>query len=147
MKHVQYWKTIACLTSIFTIFLLLSSIISSAEPLTSTTLEILSIKGGFGKAVFDIKNTGLVTAKNITLNITVKGGIFGRIDITKICKGCSKCGPDMIANATRSESTAETGKIFGFGSVDILVSAQAENAEKVTKTKTGFVLGFLVIVN
>jgi len=147
MKHGSTWKTAGLFFSIFTVCVLLSGMISAAEPLATTTFEIQSVKGGFGKVECIVKNTGNQTAKNITLNITVTGGILGRINITKTCTGCSNCGPDIAAGTTRTESTKETGTIFGFGSIDILVTAKAENAPKVSTTKTGFVLGFFVIVN
>ena len=78
--------------------------------------------------------------------ISVKGGILGRINMTKICSGFGNCSNSIEPNATKTESTAEAGRIVGFGPVTIMVSAEASNAERVNKTFNGFVLGFLVII-
>ncbi|MFH1101342.1 MAG: hypothetical protein V1726_04830 [Methanobacteriota archaeon] len=146
MSKIHTLKTIGSMSSILLVFCLGASLIGTAAEPTTTTLEITSIKGGFAAATCTVKNTGNVSAINITLKISVKGGMFNRINITKICTGCSNCGPDITANTTRTESTSEAGRIFGFGSVDIAVSAEAENAVKVTKSAQGFILGFFVII-
>jgi len=104
------------------------------------------VKGGFGKVSVTVKNIGNSTAENITMIISVKGGILGRINITKICSGCGNCSNSIEPNATKTESTAEAGRIIGFGPIIITASAEASNAERVNKTYNGFVLGFLVIV-
>ena len=92
------------------------------------------------------KNIEDSTAENITMMISVKGGILGRINMTKICSGCGNCSNSIEPNAIKTESTAEAGKIVGFGPVTIMVSAEASNAERVNKSLNGFALRFLVIV-
>jgi hypothetical protein len=104
------------------------------------------VKGGFSKVSITVKNIGNFTAENITMSISVQGGILGRINITKICVGCGNCSNSIEPNATKTENTAEAGRIAGFGPVTIMASVEASNAERVNKTFNGFVLGFLVIV-
>ena len=118
----------------------------TAKELEKTELQIISIKGGIGKVQTEIKNIGQVTAEDIQITVSAKGGILGGINITKICTGCSNCGTTLNQSAIRTESTAEEGKIFGFGPITITVSSKASNADEVTKTTKGFVLGPLVIV-
>ena len=118
----------------------------TAKQQSSTTLDITAVKGGFSKVSVTVKNSGNSTAENITMIISVKGGILGRVNITKICSGCGNCSNSIAPNATKTESTAEAGRIVGFGPVIIMASAEASNAERVNKTYNGFVLGFLVIV-
>jgi len=119
---------------------------STAASLDQTTLEITAVKGGVGKVSVTVKNIGTETAEEITMIISVKGGILGRVNLTKICSGCGNCTNSILPNATKTESTAEAGKIIGFGSVVISASAEASNAAKVEKTYNGFVLGLFVIV-
>jgi hypothetical protein len=119
---------------------------STAASIDQTTLEITAVKGGVGKVSVTVKNIGTETAEEITMIISVKGGILGRVNLTKICSGCGNCTNSILPNATKTENTAEAGKIIGFGPVVISASAEATNAAKVEKTYNGFVLGLFVIV-
>jgi hypothetical protein len=142
-------KNLQKISSMGLIFMLLGIIIAAsctATPLDQTTLEITAVKGGFGKVSVTVKNIGNETAENITMIISVKGGILGRVNLTKICSGYGNCTNSILPNATKTESTAEAGRIIGFGPVVISASAEASNAAKVEKTYNGFVLGLLVIV-
>jgi hypothetical protein len=118
----------------------------TAAQQSPTILDITVVKGGFSTVSATIKNIGDSKAENITMTISVQGGILGRINITKICVGCGNCSNSLLPNATKTESTAEAGRIVGFGPVTIMVSAEASNAEKVNKTFSGFVLGLFVVV-
>jgi len=132
------------------IFLMLALIAIStscyATQQPPTNLDITVVKGGFGKVSITIKNIGNSTAENITMIISVKGGIFNRINITKICSGCGNCSNSIDPNETKTESTSEAGVIIGFGPIIITASAEATNAEPINKTFNGFVFGFLVII-
>lgn len=142
-------KNLRKVSSMGLIIMLLGIIVaasSTAAPLDQTTLEITAAKGGFGKVSVTVKNIGNETAEEITMIISVKGGLLGRVNLTKICSGCGNCTNSILPNATKTESTAEAGRIIGFGSVVITASAEASNAAKVEKTYNGFVLGPLVIV-
>ncbi|HUS99370.1 MAG TPA: hypothetical protein VMY59_03525 [Candidatus Thermoplasmatota archaeon] len=148
-KNMRQKKNLQKASSIGLLIMLISIAFAAsctATPLAQTTLEITTMKGGFGKVSVTVKNIGNETAENITMTISVKGGIFGRINIKKICSGCGNCSNSIEPNATKTESTAEAGRIMGFGPVIIAASAQATNAGKVEKTYNGFVLGPMVIV-
>jgi hypothetical protein len=119
----------------------------SAVPQSPTVLTITSAKGGFGKVSVTVQNIGNSTAENITMIISVTGGLFSRVNLTKICSGCGNCSNSIEPNATKTESTSEGGRIIGFGPCLISASAEASNAARVNKTFNGFVLGFLVILS
>lgn len=118
----------------------------TATQQSQTILEITEVTGGFGVVTMTVKNIGDSTAEKITMSLSVKGGFLNRINIEKICSGCDACGTTLEPNAIKTESTAEAGKIIGFGPIVIIVSAAADNAEKVEKTCNGFVLGPFVTV-
>jgi hypothetical protein len=111
-----------------------------------TILDITEVTGGVGKVSATVKNIGDSTAEEITIIISVKGGILNSIDIEQVCSGCDMCGTTIAPNGTKIESTSEAGFILGFGPITITASAEAANTAKVEKTYTGFVLGPLVIV-
>jgi hypothetical protein len=111
-----------------------------------TILDIIAIKGGCGVVSMTIKNIGNSTAENESMILSVKGGIPNRINITKTDLGCLNCSHTIEPNATKTMSTVKEGKIIGFGPIIITVSTEASNAERVSKTLKGVVLGFLVII-
>lgn len=112
----------------------------------SVELEISNIRGGIGKVLIDIKNTGDTVAEDLTSTISVTGGLFNKIDIYHECSGCSDCGTTLDPGAIKTESTGESGFIFGLGRVDVFVSVSATNAGEVTQTLNGIVIGALVIM-
>lgn len=118
----------------------------AAAQQTQTIFEITEATGGFGKVSITVKNIGDTTAENITIIISVKGGIFNKIDIEKICSGCDTCGDTIEPNGTKTESTSEAGFIIGLGPITITASAEAANTPKVEKTFSGFVFGPLVMI-
>jgi hypothetical protein len=111
-----------------------------------TILDIITVKGGYGTVSMIIKNIGNSTAENESMTISVKGGILNRINITKTDLGCLNCSHTIEPNATKTMSTVKEGKIIGFGPIIITVSTEAANAERVSKTLKGVVLGFLVVI-
>jgi hypothetical protein len=146
MRQKKNLQKVTCMGLIIMLVGIVAATSSTAASLDQTTLEITAVKGGFGKVSVTVKNIGTETAEEITMIISVKGGIFGRVNLTKICSGCGNCTNSILPNATKTESTAEAGKIIGFGPVVISASAEASNAAKVEKTYNGFVLGLFVIV-
>jgi hypothetical protein len=146
MRQKRNLRTITSIGLVIMLFGIVIAASCTATPLGQTTLEITAAKGGFGKVSATVKNIGNETAENITMTISVKGGFLGRVNITKTCSGCGNCSNSLEPNATKTESTAEAGRIIGFGPVVITTSAEATNAVKVEKTYNGFVLGILVIV-
>ena len=92
-------------------------------------LEIESISGGFGITAI-IVNSGVVDAIDVNWTITLQGLVFfGQQQTGTIAKIMPGFSPSI-----------SSGFIFGFGSVDITVTAA--DAEK---TATGFVLGPFVL--
>lgn len=145
IKHRNKQKTISMLLALVVIGVSVSFSVmaQNAEPV----LDISEVKGGIGQVVLTVKNTGDAVANQLVMTIIVTGGIAGRIDITKICSGCGGCSTDLEPSQTKTESTLEESFIFGFGPISITVSADAANAEKVEQTRSGFVLGPLVLLN
>ena len=104
------------------------------------TLEIGEITGGIGKVSAVIKNVGEADATDVDWNISVTGGLIGRINIDT---------GDTIASLAIGEETTVTteGFIFGLGNLDIDVVASCAEAvpNSVEKTATGKVLIFFVL--
>ena len=118
----------------------------SARETEDTELQISSIKGGLLQVSIDIENIGSVTAENITSSISVTGGIFNKINVYHECSGCGSCGTTLEPGEIKTESTLESGIIFGFGPITVDVTADALNADMVTASTQGFVIGFFVLI-
>ncbi len=118
----------------------------SAGETADTELQISSIKGGLLQVSMDIENIGSVTAENITSSISVTGGILNKINVYHECSGCSSCGTTLEPGAIKTESTREAGIIFGFGPITVDITADALNADMVTASAQGFVIGFFVLI-
>ena len=120
--------------------------ISIGEETGETELEIHGIEGNTGEVVVAVLNVGDTIAENIIITISVEGGILGKIDIHHECVGCSQCGTTLDPGAMKIESTQEEGLIVGFGQVEIIVTASASNANEVTRTLNGLVIGPFIII-
>ena len=118
----------------------------ASTSLSDAELEISDIRGGLGAVIVDVKNIGDAVAEDIVVIISVKGGLLNKIDVYHECRGCSGCGSTLAPDAIKTESTAEAGLIFGFGQVEIFVSTSASNADEVTQTLDGLVLGPFVMI-
>ena len=107
----------------------------------STDLEITAITGGMGGVTATIKNAGDNPATVVEWHIYVEGGFLGLIDID---------ATDTIAEiAAAGEEDVPSGSL-GFlrlGPIDIEVTAEAENADKVTASASGFVIGPFVLIS
>lgn len=110
--------------------------------ISATELTINSIQGGFLSLSIEIENIGKNTAENISSEIQVKGGILSGINLTHTCSGCSSCGTTLAPGEIKIESTIESGLLFGFGSIEITISAWADNAEKIMLAEQGRIIGF-----
>lgn len=137
-------KSSLCI-GIMLVFIAVVSSFAAAQQ-TQAIFEITEAKGGFGTVSITVKNIGDSTAKNITIIISVKGGILNKIDIEKVCSGCSMCNATIKPNATKTESTSGAGFIIGLGPITITASAEATDTAKVEKTFSGFVLGPFVLI-
>ncbi len=102
-------------------------------------LDIGEINGGFGRIGVELLNPGDESALNITYTISVKGGLFGNIDVET-----TKSIPRIKYNVTILDYPDMF--IFGFGKITIRVTAYADNADLVSKEKEGYVIGPFVIV-
>ena len=116
------------------------------EETAETELEIDEVAGHVGAVVVNVINVGDTVAEDITISILVEGGILGKIDIYHECSGCSQCGSTLDPGAIKTESTLEEGYIIGFGQVEITVTASASNADEITKTLNGIVIGPFIII-
>ena len=116
------------------------------EETTETELEIDGVEGHIGAVVVAVTNVGDTVAEDISITISVEGGILGKIDIYYECSGCSQCGTTLDPDAIKTESTLEEGYIIRFGQVEIIVTASASNADEVTRTLNGLVIGPFIII-
>ena len=99
-------------------------------------LAIQNVEGPIGVKA-EVKNIGEVAASNLEYTMTVTGGILGFINKT-VPGSKPTLDPSAIESIT-------SGLLLGFGNIVIEITANADNAVEVTETKTGFVLGILVI--
>ena len=116
------------------------------EETTETELEINEVVGHIWAVGVAVSIVGDSVAEDITISILVEGGILGKIDIYHECSGCSQCGSTLDPGAIKTESTLEEGYIIGFGQVEITVTASASNADEITKTLNGIVIGPFIII-
>jgi hypothetical protein len=119
----------------------------ASTSLSDTELEITDVRGGFGSVIIEIKNVGDATAEGIASTISVVGGLMGGIDIVHICSGCSSCGTSLESGSIKTENTRESGFIFGVGSIEITASAWADNADGVSVTASGYIIGPFIIIS
>jgi hypothetical protein len=100
-------------------------------------LEITEIKGIVGVTA-TIANTGEAAAHNVSWNIKVTGGMFGKIN-----KDVSDIIPVLAAGAEQSVST---GIIIGLGAVQITATATCDEGSYATGSASGTNLIFLTLV-
>jgi len=131
---------------IIALLLLISISIAIGKTTTQTELEINDIRGGIFSVEVDIINVGEVTAEDVSISIFIQGGIFNKIHIFHECSGCTNCSTTLDPGLTKTEKSREGGILVGFGNVEIIVNAGANNAELVTETLQGYVIGPLVII-
>jgi hypothetical protein len=101
-----------------------------------TQLAIGNIKGPLGITA-DVQNIGEDNATYVTWSITVTGGLFKRIN-------ASATGAATVLVVGESEPM-NSGILFGFGKINIVITASAQNAYEVTVTKSAFLLGPFVV--
>lgn len=102
----------------------------------NAALSILNVQGPIGVNA-EVKNIGVVPAKNIDWTIHVAGGILKKVN---------KAQTGLITELASNASEAVTlGMFFGIGKVQITIFAIADNAETVTVTKSAFLLGPILL--
>jgi hypothetical protein len=99
-------------------------------------LSIGNIKGPIGIKA-DVQNTGAVDATNVEWSIAVTGGLLKMVNAS---------ATGTAATLTAGGSTpASVGMFFGFGKINIVITATAQNAIAVSASKSAFLLGPLVV--
>jgi hypothetical protein len=101
-------------------------------------LDIGKIEGGFTKIRTVITNIGSLEAYNVTCNVSIIGGMLRMIKVL--------AKETFGTLGVQEEKTVTASKIFGFGKIDITVTASAPSANIATKTARGFVVGPLIFV-
>jgi hypothetical protein len=117
------------------------------QTMTDTELEINDIRSIFGGVETDVKNIGESTAEGISISIAVSGGIFNNIDIQHDCGGCADCGTTIAVGSIKTENTLEAGFIMGIGSIELTITASASNANEISETVNGLIIGPFIIIN
>jgi len=111
---------------------------SPDQPEEAPELMVEKIKGRLNKVSVEIRNIGDADATSVVWSISVKGGIFKRIDHR------STGTIDTLPRQTGA--TVVTDRIpLGFGRLEITVTVQASEGEAVTQTAQGFKLFFFVV--
>lgn len=99
-------------------------------------LSIGNIHGPLGIKA-DVSNIGDIDARNIQWSIQAMGGLLKRVNVS--ATGTS------ISLVAGSSINIIVGIFFGFGRINIMITAEAENALDASVTKTAFVLGPFVL--
>ena len=115
-----------------------------SDPLSVTIVseapffDVIDVKGGIGTASATIKNIGLLDAYDVNCNISVKGGILKLID-----KFSEENYDTLLVD---EEITIATDGIFGFGKINVIISASSPSANTTVEEFQGFALGPIIIV-
>lgn len=111
---------------------------ASADLEEPPRLIIDNIQGRLNKISADIKNTGDQDATDVTWSISVKGGVFKRIDLR------TTGSIDLLS--PQSGMTIISDRIpFGFGRLDITVTLEASYGDPVMQAAKGFKFLFFVL--
>jgi len=106
--------------------------------LRETFLEITMKNFSFFGLSYEIKNVGNATAWDVVINMTVKGGIFGRINIH---------GNGSVSEFLPGLSIGfGVGSLFGLGSITISMRVSAVNVKEVSMERNAKVLLFLILI-
>jgi hypothetical protein len=103
--------------------------------LRETFLNI-TMKGSLLGPSFVVTNIGNYTAWDVVANITIKGGIFGRIHYLAV-GGTPELLPD-------NELIVKNGFLFGLGQITISIHIYAANVKEVTVEKNARIFLFFI---
>jgi len=134
LKEEGVWKQLTDLNPEYSFDWFIGAFVTGEG--TGTELKITDPVGPIGITT-GVKNIGDNTAENMSYKMTITGGILNRVDVN--------ISDDDIQLAASGEEELFSGIFLGFGSIDITVTANADNAEAVRCKKSGFLLGFLVL--
>jgi len=101
----------------------------------ATVLDV-ETTGGFGVTV-NTKNIGEIDAMNVETQVTVTGGILGLVNISENVSAATLVPDNLLPCKLQ---------LLGLGPITIAIVAHADNAVEVTKSVSGFVLLFFVII-
>lgn len=118
----------------------------SSQTTETTTMEFIDIRGGIRGVTIDITNTGEITANDLIVTITISGGLFNTIDLTKECTGCGEGGSTLEPGEVKSKGTLGAGSLFGIGPIQITASAEASNADEIFLETSGVIIGVFIIL-
>jgi len=108
-----------------------------------TYLQIMNLDSGLGSVSVEIKNIGSFIARDISVEIKVVGGFFSFINFTSSCINCEN---SLEPGVIKTEGSSKDGYIFGFGPIEITVSAWAKNAGIVTIKQEAFIFGLIIVI-
>ncbi len=97
-------------------------------PVQNPILEVKEIKGGFGVSA-TITNTGNASATHVGWNLTVTGGILGRIRVTRTGWAATL--------SVGAEMRGTTEMFLGFGPISVEVTVACDEGSTATFSKTG----------
>jgi hypothetical protein len=122
----------------------LDDIFVSGEPVEYAELEIGEVTGGGklfsgGVVSAEVKNVGDGNATEVNWNISVNGGLLGLINVTD-------SGTIAKLDAHSMETVQTSTPIYGFGRINITVTATAADIEPAIKTVDGFIIIFYIII-
>jgi hypothetical protein len=107
------------------------------------TFPILSLgsfaKAGLGKVSIPVTNIGSADATNVSVTITVTGGILNRINKTKT-ETLASLAMNEVVNITTD------GMIFGIGTIALSATASCAEAQPPQVSKTGSGKVFIVFL-
>ncbi|MCJ7572511.1 MAG: Ig-like domain-containing protein [Candidatus Thermoplasmatota archaeon] len=116
-----------------------SNEVSIGVNVTKTELLIEDVNGAYNSVYADIHNIGDFDANNVNITILIQGGLFNRINV-------EDSGTTPVIQSDELYTFHTDKNIFGFGLVDIIISAEANNADMVTKELKGLALGSYIFV-
>ena len=150
LDTVYYWKVVA--TDVFgkitesDIYSFRTSRKPPPPAIGSINISFPRIVFPFGFVKADVKNIGVRDASDINWEINVNGGLLKRVNITK-SGNITRLNKDDSNEISSYRFLELKTKIFGFGSIDIIVKISNIKKEKVGKEiREGFVIGPIVLI-
>jgi hypothetical protein len=98
-------------------------------------LEVTDITGGIGVSAY-VTNVGDENASDVNMTIAITGGVLGLINFSETAS---------TALLQPQESISSKATLFRLGQISITVTADASNADQVTRHATGLLLGPFVM--
>lgn len=100
-------------------------------------LNIKGVQGGFGKIKVTIENTGNVNAIDVNYSIDISGGILISSGVRSEVVPILQSGDEVVV---------QSNFILGLGRIDIDISVNAQDTPLVSKSYSGLVLLFYIMI-